>query len=163
MDIGDLITTWLNRGIAWLDGPGWSVALSMAAYGLFVLAVLVIVAVVARQVLSHHNLAASRRRRYVLRAARGTEWTMDDVDLWAAQLSMIRRRYRVFLDRPAHAVRFRLQATPQGARYTIEGSSRIERIMLNPALPGLEVTRMHTAPGATVRHEPPGPPIPPML
>ena len=103
-------------------------------------------ALLVREILTYRALAPHRRRRYLVRAVGDVRWTMDEVELWAAHLSKIRRRYRVFLDRPALALRFRLQATPDGTRYTIEGSRRIDRVMLNPVLSGIEITRLRPLP-----------------
>ena len=129
-----------------LVSPRAATVLSVLLTVATVLVIVLCAALLVREVLTFRALAPDRRRRYLVRATGDARWTMDEVELWAAHLSKIRRRYRVFLDRPAQALRFRLQATPDGTRYTIEGSRRIDRIMLNPVLSGLEITRLRPLP-----------------
>lgn len=96
-----------------------------------------------REIITHYALTPWRRRRYLVRSMGAKDWSREEIERWAAQLSMIRRRVRRRMDRPAHAIRIRLESTPQGgSKYTMEGSWRFERVMLNPALPGVAVTRL---------------------
>jgi hypothetical protein len=120
-----------------LRGLGFVIAL-LAVMALLTLAFVL----VWREVMTHRSLASQRRRRYLVRATGECDWSLEELQRWAAQMTMIRRRVRRFMDRPAHAVRFRLETTPNGTRYTVEGSWRIERIMNNPALRDISVTRM---------------------
>jgi hypothetical protein len=120
-----------------LRGLGFAVAL------LAVMALLALASVLVwREVMTHRSLVSQRRRRYLVRATGDCDWSMEELERWAAQLTMIRRRFRRYMDRPAHALRFRLETTPNGTRFTVEGSWRIERIMNNPALRDISVTRM---------------------
>jgi hypothetical protein len=119
----------------------------------------------AREFMTHLALSPFRRRRYLLRATGKPDWSMEDLERWAAQISMVRRRVRRRMDRPAHAIRIRLESTPHGPKYTMESSWRFERVMLNPALPGVKVTRLRPrswsmfAPGERGRDvTPPQPP-----
>jgi hypothetical protein len=111
-----------------------------------------------RELMTHYALSPWRRRRYLVRATGQPTWSMEDLERWAAQLSMVRRRVRRRMDRPAHAIRIRLESTPQGrAKYTMESSWRFERVMLNPSLPGVEVTRLRPRSWSRNIGETPGP------
>lgn len=113
-----------------------------------------------REAMTHRALMPHHRGRYLVRRAGTTSWSDEQVARWAAQLSMIRRRVRRIQDRPAQAVRVRLEATPHGPRYTIEGSWRLDKVMRNPALPGMVVTRMRPRPSAG-QPDPDAPPTAP--
>jgi cell division protein FtsL len=130
--------------VRWIDLIATLFRAYRAAVVVLAVVVLLVCAMVLvwREVMTHRSLASQRRRRYIMRATGATDWSMEELERWAAQLTMIRRLARRFMDRPAQALRFRLETTPRGTRYTVEGSWRIERIMNNPALRDVAITRM---------------------
>ena len=140
MPVLDDVLGWL---VSVLTHPAMEYVLGALKVVLTVLTVLVCTFYAVREVATHHALSPWRRRRYLVRITGAKDWSREDLERWAAQLSMVRRRVRRRMDRPAHAIRIRLESTPQGgSKYTMESSWRFERVMLNPALPGLAVTRL---------------------
>lgn len=95
-----------------------------------------------REIMIARALQPHRRGRYLVRSTRTNEWSKEELARWGAHLAMIRRRVRRFQDRPAHAVRIRLAATRNGVAFMIEGSWRLEKVMRNPLLPGVVITRL---------------------
>lgn len=124
------------------------VVLFVALFILFVLCCVL----VGREVKTYHSLKPHRRRRYVVRPTSAHEWSVEDVETWAAHLTTVQRRVNRFLDRPAHALRIRLASTPQGPRYTIEGSWRLDLSMRNPVLPGIAISRLRPRPNPGGQH-----------
>jgi hypothetical protein len=138
LDFLDRAWAWVNRLVPVLDIDAANVlTLIKIAWGLLAL---FCVGLLIREVATHFELAPHRRARYLVRSIPHTRWSTEELERWAAQLSMSRRRVRSHIDRPAHAVRIRLAARPNGPQYTIEGSRRLAPIMRNPVLPGLSVT-----------------------
>jgi hypothetical protein len=107
-----------------------------------------------REIMTSRALQPHRRGRYLVRSTGTNEWSKEDLERWGSQLTTIRRRVRRIQDRPAHAVRVRLAATRNGVVYTMEGSWRFEKVMRNPSLPGVTVTRLRPRP------QPDSPPSP---
>ena len=139
----------------------WSVVLRYVVIGLVVVISVGACILVWREVMTQVALAPHRRRRYLVRSIGPHEWPMEELERWAAQLSMVRRRVRRLQDRPAHAVRLRLEATPHGSRYTMESSWRFERVMHNPALSGVSITRLRPRPAPGSAHDGPSAPSTP--
>jgi hypothetical protein len=99
-----------------------------------------------REIMTSRALQPHRRGRYLVRATGTNEWSKEDLERWGSQLTTIRRRVRRIQDRPAHAVRVRLAATRNGVLYTMEASWRFEKVMRNPSLPGVAITRLRPRP-----------------
>ena len=136
----DQFLGWL---VAALSHPAVEYLIGALKVVITILTVLICAFFAAREFMTHLALSPWRRRRYLLRVTGDEEWSQEDMERWAAQISMVRRRVRRRMDRPAHAIRIRLESTPNGgAKYTMESSWRFERVMLNPALPGVKVTRL---------------------
>jgi hypothetical protein len=156
-----VLDSFLDFFVGLLSHPTMELVANAAALAMTVLAILLFVAVLLREIMTHWALTPSRRRRYLVRATGDGDWSLEDLERWAAQLSMVRRRVRRRLDRPAHAVRIRYETTPNGPRYSMECSWRFERVMLNPTLPGISITRMRPRPnGPQPSSGPPPPPRP---
>jgi len=141
VDIFDFLNQAFDRLIRLLPIPRFDAAdiLSLVTFLFAVLAVFC-VGLIVREVATWYELAPHRRVRYLVRSTPNPRWSTEELERWAAQLSMTRRRVRSHIDRPAHAVRIRLTSSPDGPRYTIEGSRRLAPIMRNPVLPAMSVT-----------------------
>jgi hypothetical protein len=141
VNVFDVVNQALDRLIRLLPVPRFDAAdvVSLITF-LFVVVAVFFVGLIVREVATSYELAPQRRVRYLVRSNPNTRWSTEELERWAAQLSMSRRRVRSHVDRPAHAIRISLVSGPDGPRYTIEGSRRLAPIMRNPALPGLSVT-----------------------
>ena len=137
-DLVDKARSWLARFVPVFDIDAADIR-SLLMF-LFVVVVVFFVGVLIREVATSYELDPHRRVRYLVRATRTPRWSTEDLERWAAQLSMSRRRVRSHIDRPAHAVRIRLESSPDGPRYTIEGSRRLAAIMRSPVLSDVSVT-----------------------
>jgi hypothetical protein len=141
-----VLDSFLDWFVALLSHPTMRLIGNAAALVMTILAILLLIGVTAREIMTHWALAPSRRRRYLVRTTGDGDWRFEDLERWAAQLSMVRRRVRRRFDRPAQAIRIRYETTPNGPRYSMECSWRFERVMLNPSLPGVSITRMRPRP-----------------
>jgi len=156
----------LEWAVDLLAHPVMVYVIGAAKLAITVLALMVVGFVMVREFMTHLALTPWRRRRYLVRATGAHKWSQEELERWAAQMSMVRRRVRRRIDRPGHAIRIRLESTPDGgSMYTMESSWRFERVMLNPALRGLKIVRLRPRawsadgqPGqpARPRPEPPG-------
>ena len=147
IDLQAALDQFLDWLVAALSHPAMEYVIGALKVVITLLVVMLCAFYAIREFMTHLALSPWRRRRYHLRVTGKQEWTQEDIERWAAQISMVRRRVRRRMDRPAHAIRIRLESTPNGpAKYTMESSWRFERIMLNPALPGVKVTRLRPRP-----------------
>jgi hypothetical protein len=147
VDAFAILQSFLDFAVELLRHPAMVYVIGVAKIAITVLALMVVGVVMLREFMTHWALTPWRRRRYLVRGPGNNDWSQEELERWAAQLSMVRRRVRRRIDRPAHAVRIRLESLPQGgSRYTMESSWRFERVMLNPSLPGVTVTRLRPRP-----------------
>lgn len=83
-----------------------------------------------RRLATRRALHPDRRVRLVALPTDTFDPTAEEVDRYAAQLSRVRRTVRGRLDRPAHAVRLRLDSVAGGqCVYRIEGSAQAASIL----------------------------------
>lgn len=142
MQDGFDVNALVERATGWLLDPLRALDLALLLVLVIALVWLTGIAMVIREITTRHALVPYRRVRLRLRSTTAAQRSIEEVDRWAAQLSRVRRRVRRFADRPAQAVRIRLESTPAGPAYTMEGSRLAEPILTNPTLSQVRLTRL---------------------
>lgn len=155
MNEGREVSTWIERMSDGLLGAALDPLLPQLGDLLAVTMIVVWVVTALREMATHHALAPHRRVRFVLTGVGGRARSLDELERWAAQLSRCRRRVRRFADRPAQAVRIRLESGPFGPQFTMEGSRLAEPILRDPGLPDVRSTPLSAPPNARGRHRSP--------